>query len=304
MIKTLGFVVLWLAGSSAAVAVAWTGVAIVDDEIISPAPAVTDDVAAPGSTERGSSLDAAATGRRAAVDEPVDLDGFGDTTSATVGGIRPGEQDPPSRVEDEAGGSGGQGSRSSGSDSDGSPSATTDRGNPTSARSGASTGSTVSRGSAPTTRSTPGPIGPTTRSTATTPTTARPTTRPTTARATAPPTTSAPTAPTAPSTAGPTTVQPTTQPPPTTSPPTTSPPTSAPPTTQSSQTISYHLVGGSTAISFSPSEVRVLWATPNPGFDVDVDSDRVEFEADHHRSRLDFWWSGGPRDEIREQDRS
>ena len=34
VIKTAGFFLLWLAGSAAAVAVAWTGVSIVDDELI------------------------------------------------------------------------------------------------------------------------------------------------------------------------------------------------------------------------------------------------------------------------------
>lgn len=69
--------------------------------------------------------------------------------------------------------------------------------------------------------------------------------------------------------------------------------------------MTFHLVGGKTAVSFSPSEVRVLWATPNPGFEVRIEVEspgmKVEFRADHHRSRIDVWWSGGPRHDIREE---
>jgi len=67
----------------------------------------------------------------------------------------------------------------------------------------------------------------------------------------------------------------------------------------------YNLVGGITAISFSSTSVEVLWATPNPGFEVDIDAEsttvRVEFEADNHLSRVDAWWSNGPQRDIREE---
>ena len=53
-----------------------------------------------------------------------------------------------------------------------------------------------------------------------------------------------------------------------------------------------------------PSAVEVLWASPNPGFDVRIVPEspgmKVEFRADHHRSRIDAWWAGGPQHEIRE----
>jgi hypothetical protein len=65
------------------------------------------------------------------------------------------------------------------------------------------------------------------------------------------------------------------------------------------------LTGGTTAISFSASGVDVLWATPNPGFDVSIEAEspglKVEFRAEHHRSRVDAWWSGGPQHSIREE---
>ena len=71
------------------------------------------------------------------------------------------------------------------------------------------------------------------------------------------------------------------------------------------QTQQFNLVGGSTAISFSATGVTVLWANPNPGFDVDIEPEspgwKVEFRSDDHRSRIDVWWSGGPRHEIREE---
>ena len=67
--------------------------------------------------------------------------------------------------------------------------------------------------------------------------------------------------------------------------------------------LTFNLVGGITAISFSSTGVEVLWATPNPGFDVDISPGvdvRVEFESDDHKSRIDAWWSDGPRHEVRE----
>lgn len=64
-------------------------------------------------------------------------------------------------------------------------------------------------------------------------------------------------------------------------------------------------MGGSTAISFDNGAAEVLWATPKPGFDVDVGSGgpgvRVEFESDDQESRIDAWWDSGPRHEIRER---
>ncbi len=71
-------------------------------------------------------------------------------------------------------------------------------------------------------------------------------------------------------------------------------------------TRTYDLVGGTATIRFSSTEVTVLAASPSPGFTVDVGGShdggaRVDFESDDHRSRLDTWWDGGPRDEVREE---
>ncbi|MDH3295551.1 MAG: hypothetical protein OER95_14625 [Acidimicrobiia bacterium] len=72
-------------------------------------------------------------------------------------------------------------------------------------------------------------------------------------------------------------------------------------------TKTFNLIGGSTAISFAPSGTRVVWATPNPGFEVTIEPEspgiKVEFRSDGHRSRIDAWWSNGPKHEIREEDR-
>ena len=72
-------------------------------------------------------------------------------------------------------------------------------------------------------------------------------------------------------------------------------------------TQTFTLTGGTAAISFSATGVQVLWATPNPGFEVRIEPEssgiKVEFRADHHRSRVDAWWSGGPQHSIREEPR-
>ncbi len=112
------------------------------------------------------------------------------------------------------------------------------------------------------------------------------------------------------------TTDPTTQPAPTSQPapttqqvPTTPPPTPAPttPPPPAATTQTFTLTGGTAAISFSASGVEVLWATPNPGFRVVIELEspgiKVEFRADHHRSRVDAWWSGGPQHSIREEPR-
>ncbi|MDH3754586.1 MAG: hypothetical protein OEU32_12005, partial [Acidimicrobiia bacterium] len=39
--KTVALTLLWIAGSAAAIGVAWAGVNVVDDEVIDPAPAVS-----------------------------------------------------------------------------------------------------------------------------------------------------------------------------------------------------------------------------------------------------------------------
>ena len=68
----------------------------------------------------------------------------------------------------------------------------------------------------------------------------------------------------------------------------------------------YNLVGGSATLRFEPSgKVAVIWANPNPGFAVDVDERdgggvRIRFDGDSHRSELEAWWDGQPRDDVRE----
>jgi hypothetical protein len=86
---------------------------------------------------------------------------------------------------------------------------------------------------------------------------------------------------------------------------TSTPSTSTPSTTVAGETKTYNLTGGSVGVRFSPSGVTLLWATPLDGFEVDTDVGervRVEFESDTHESRLEAWWDGGPRDDVREDD--
>jgi hypothetical protein len=84
--------------------------------------------------------------------------------------------------------------------------------------------------------------------------------------------------------------------------------TSAPPTTAAPRTITYSLVGGTTAITFSPDGVSVAWATPRAGFDVRVESHgddaRVEFRSETHWSRIDAGWEGAPAVVVSEQPHS
>ncbi len=247
MVKTLGYVLLWACGSSAAVAVAWTGVASVDDGIV-PSAEVDEPVVALSS------------------DSGAD---DGDRADTSV----PGAGTPPSPVMVPPVASG-SGSALAGSDADPDPSTATStgRGSDTSPDAGSESGS----GSAVTAPASNRAPGSTTRATTAAPTT------PTTA---SDPATTASTA--------------------TTAAPTTGPPATAAPTQAQIQT--FQLVGGTTAISFSASEVKVLWATPDPGYEVDIEPEspgiKVRFRSDVHESRVDAWWSGGPRHEIREEAR-
>lgn len=93
----------------------------------------------------------------------------------------------------------------------------------------------------------------------------------------------------------------------TTAPATATAPTPATTTTVpvAAETRTYNVVGGSVSLRFAPTGVTVVWATPNSGFEVDVEPEntngvRVRFESDAHRSRVDGWWDGGPRDDVRE----
>jgi len=90
----------------------------------------------------------------------------------------------------------------------------------------------------------------------------------------------------------------TTVPPATTAPP----PTAAP----AGETRTYTLVGGTASLRFTPSGVRVVFANPAQGFDVEIEPEhgngvKIEFENDAHESRLDGWWDGGPQDRIEER---
>ena len=81
--------------------------------------------------------------------------------------------------------------------------------------------------------------------------------------------------------------------------------TSTAPPSGATETRTYNLVGGSATLRFSPSGVTVVLADPKPGFSADVDEGsggrvRIRFESDSHRSQVEAWWDGGPRDDVRE----
>jgi hypothetical protein len=118
---------------------------------------------------------------------------------------------------------------------------------------------------------------------------------------TPPPTTAASPTPGAVSPAS--TAPPATAPPP---PATTGPPPATTAPAPAAETRTYNLVGGSASLSYSPAGVSVVFATPKPGFEVDVEPQngngvRVEFESDEHRSRVEGWWDGGPQERVREE---
>lgn len=83
-------------------------------------------------------------------------------------------------------------------------------------------------------------------------------------------------------------------------------PSTTPTTEPAGEVRTYQLVGGSAALRFTPEGVTVEWATPAAGFSVEIEPEhgngvKVEFRSDSHRSRVDGWWEGGPRDRIREE---
>lgn len=128
----------------------------------------------------------------------------------------------------------------------------------------------------------------------TTSTTASTATTPTSAAAGGAPSPTAPVPTNAPRTTGPTP-----------SPTSTAPPSTAT-TTPPASTRTYNLVGGSAALRFSPSGVTVEYATPKPGFQVEIEPEhgngvKVEFRSSSHRSRVDGWWENGPVDRVREE---
>ena len=72
------------------------------------------------------------------------------------------------------------------------------------------------------------------------------------------------------------------------------------------ETRTYSLVGGTATLRFAASGVTVVVANPNAGYSVEVEPAdgngvRVEFPSGAHRSRVEGWWDGGPRDEVDEE---
>lgn len=74
------------------------------------------------------------------------------------------------------------------------------------------------------------------------------------------------------------------------------------------ETRTYDLVGGRAAIRFTRNAVELLWASPAPGFTVDVEREdggselSVEFRSEEHRSRVKAWAEEGRfRDRIEER---
>ncbi|MGB5756600.1 MAG: hypothetical protein WBM50_06770 [Acidimicrobiales bacterium] len=68
----------------------------------------------------------------------------------------------------------------------------------------------------------------------------------------------------------------------------------------------FDLIGGRAAIRFSPTEVVVVWATPAPGYTASSQREdggvEIEFSNGVHESKLEAWWSDGPRSETKERD--
>ena len=238
---------LWLAGSVAAIGVAWTGVSFVDDELVDPAPATN----LPGSdvVELASLPDALPT-----------------TTSSSEAGETEGEIDRPPVTTTLA------------------PAETT-------------SASTVGVERTTTSAAPPRPErdvgGP---SAAPPPTVGAASDAPTAPSGT--PSVAPPEPPSSPTVPVATTVPP--PPPPASSTSTSSTSVASAP----AQTLTFHLVGGTTAVSFSPQEVTVLWASPNPGFGVELYYEgsgmKVDFRSNSHRSRIEVWWANGPQHDIDE----
>lgn len=222
--KTVGFVLLWLLGSIAAVSVAFAGIALVDDDLVAPPAAQVADV-----NEARPPAGESTAPAQTSVAERATLDG-----SSSV------ETNSPIA-----------------SNATTADSVTSELVAPTTAP--ADDARSLEAGAATT--------APTTSTTGST------------AATTVPLSSAAPTS-------------------------STSSTTVAPSTSSAEQVRTFNLIGGTTAISFSSTALEVLWATPNPGFDVEIQpgssSVRVEFESNEHKSRIDAWWSDGPQQNIRE----
>lgn len=76
-------------------------------------------------------------------------------------------------------------------------------------------------------------------------------------------------------------------------------------TAAADETRTYPLVGGTATLRFSPAGVTVVAANPNPGFSVEVEPEgsglEVVFRSATHRSKVEAWWDGGPRDSVEEE---
>lgn len=73
-----------------------------------------------------------------------------------------------------------------------------------------------------------------------------------------------------------------------------------------SRTRTFETTGGTATVRFSPGGAEVLGAVPAAGFEADVEAEddgstRVDFESEHHRSRLKVWWQDGPRHDVEER---
>ena len=80
------------------------------------------------------------------------------------------------------------------------------------------------------------------------------------------------------------------------------------PPAQPNDTRTFSLVGGTASVTCSGSQITVNWATPNGGYEVEIDSSsgggtiEVRFRSDTHESRLEAWCSGGHvQSSIREE---
>lgn len=87
--------------------------------------------------------------------------------------------------------------------------------------------------------------------------------------------------------------------------PTTAPPAPTTTTAEPVELRTYSLVGGTATLRFAPSGVSLVDAVPAAGFSTEIEPThsngiRVEFENESHRSRVEGWWDGGPRDATEE----
>jgi hypothetical protein len=78
---------------------------------------------------------------------------------------------------------------------------------------------------------------------------------------------------------------------------TTTPPATTPPVVDRRTAT---MVGGTAAFEYSDGTVRIVYASPKPGYRLERQEEddagaRVEFKGDAGTSRADAWWDGGPQ---------